>query len=121
VAAQFANIDDYIRSFPEDVQTILEEVRRTIRRAAPTADETISYGIPTFAIHGKAVVHFAAWQHHIGLYPVPTADAAFEREIAAYRAGKGTLRFPLQQPIPYGLIERLVKLLIEQRAPSGTG
>jgi uncharacterized protein YdhG (YjbR/CyaY superfamily) len=118
VADQFATIDDYISSFPEDVQIILEEVRRTIRNAVPTADETISYQIPTITLNGKYLVYFAAWKHHIGLYPIPTADEAFEQELAPYRAGKGTVRFPLRKPIPYDFIERLVALLVKQREDS---
>jgi uncharacterized protein YdhG (YjbR/CyaY superfamily) len=119
VADQFASIDDYVSTFPEDVQTVLEEVRRTIRQAAPAADETISYRIPTMTLDGKHLVYFAAWKHHISLYPVPAADDAFEQEIAPYRAGKGTVRFPLRKPIPYGLIERLVALLVHQRVDTG--
>jgi uncharacterized protein YdhG (YjbR/CyaY superfamily) len=119
VADQFATIDDYISSFPEDVQIILEEVRRTIRNAAPAADETISYQIPTITLNGKYLVYFAAWKHHIGLYPIPTADEAFEQELAPYRAAKGTLRFPLRKPIPYDLIERLAARLVKQRVDSG--
>jgi uncharacterized protein YdhG (YjbR/CyaY superfamily) len=115
VADKFANVDDYIGSFPEDVQVILEEVRRRIRNVAPSADELITYEIPALAIDGRSLVHFAAWKHHISLYPVPAADGAFGRELERYRAGKGTLSFPLQEPIPYDLIERVVALLLTQR------
>jgi len=113
MAEKFATVDDYISSFPEDVQLILEEVRRTIRKGAPTAGETISYQMPTITLNGKNLVHFAAWKHHIGLYPIPTADEAFEQELAAYRGTKDTVRLPLRQPIPYDLIERLTALLVE--------
>ena len=119
MADKFATIDDYISSFPEDVQIILEEVRRTIRNAVPTADETISYEMPTITLNGKSLVYFAAWKHHIGLYPIPTADEAFEQELAPYRGTKDTVRLPLRQPIPYDLIERLVALLVKQRVDSG--
>lgn len=115
MADQFATIDGYIGSFPEDVQILLEEVRRTIRNAVPAADETISYQIPTITLNGRHLVHFAAWKHHIGLYPVPTADEAFEQELAPYRAARSTVRFPLRKPMPYDLIERLVALLVTQR------
>ena len=118
MADQFATIDDYIGSFPEDVQITLEKVRRTIRNAAPGADETISYQMPTITLNGKSLVYFAAWKHHIGLYPIPTADEAFEQELAPYRAGKRTVRFPLRKPIPYDFIERLVALLVKQREDS---
>lgn len=110
-----ATIDDYIDTFPADVQTILQEVRGRIRNAVPTADETISYGIPTFTFGGRHLVYFAGWKHHISVYPVPTGAATIEREIEPYRAGKGTLKFLLAEPIPYDLIERVTALLIEER------
>ncbi len=113
---KFATIDDYISSFPEDVRTILEEVRRTIRSALPGAGETISYQIPTITLNGRHVVYFAAWRHHVSVYPVPAADEALERELAPYRAARSTVRFPLGKPIPYDLIARLVALLVRQRA-----
>jgi len=115
MAATFATIDEYISSFPDDVQIILREVRQAILNAAPAADEAISYQIPTITLSGRNLVHFAAWKHHIGLYPIPTADEAFEQKIAPYRAARGTARFPLQKPIPYDLIERVEGLLVEQR------
>lgn len=112
---EFATIDEYISSFPDSIRIILEEVRRRIRNAAPEAGETISYQIPTMTLRGKSLVFFAAWKHHISLYPVPAGDEAFEHELAPYRASKGTVRFPLREPIPYDLIERLVGLLARQR------
>lgn len=114
-----ATIDDYIDTLPADVQAILLEVRRRIRNALPTADEAISYGIPTFTLGGRYLVYFAGWKHHISVYPVPTGDAAFERKIEPYRAGKGTLKFPLREPIPYDLIERVASLLLEERTDAG--
>jgi uncharacterized protein YdhG (YjbR/CyaY superfamily) len=119
VAGTPATIDEYIRTFPGDVQGVLEEVRRTIRNAVPTADETISYGIPTFTLDGRYLVYFAGWKHHVSVYPVPMGDANFEREIEPYRAGKGTLKFPLAEPIPYGLIEQVAALLLEERRTGG--
>ncbi|MGH2930556.1 MAG: iron chaperone, partial [Solirubrobacteraceae bacterium] len=101
---------DYIGSFPADVQTILERVRRTIRSAAPDAEETISYQMPTFTLAGGARIYVAAWKDHVSLYPLPAGGEALERELAPYRAAKSTARFPLRQPIPYELIERLVVL-----------
>ena len=115
MAEQFATIDQYIRTFPEDVQVILEEVRRRIRNVVPEAGETISYQILTMTLGGRHLVYFAAWKHHISVYPVPPVDESFEQELAPYRAGRGTVRFPLNKPIPYGLIERLVALLVQQR------
>lgn len=116
---QFATVDDYVGSFPEDVQVILEQVRRTMREAAPAADETISYQIPTLALDGRYLVHFAAWKNHLAVYPAPVGDDAFEQEIAPYRAARSTARFPLRKPIPYDLIGRLVALRAKQREKSG--
>jgi len=116
VAERFATVDDYIGSFPPGVQAILKEIRTTILRVVPAAVETIGYQMPAVMLDGRHLVYFAAWKHHVGLYPVPAADGAFERELAPYRASKGTIRFPLGQPIPYGLIERVVALLVAQRA-----
>jgi uncharacterized protein YdhG (YjbR/CyaY superfamily) len=121
MARQFATIDDYISSFPEDVQTILQKVRRAIRNAAPAAGETISYQMPTITLDGRDLVYFGAWKHHVGLYPIPTADEAFERELAPYRASKSTVRFPLRDPIPYDLIERLAAFRVKERLDSGGG
>jgi uncharacterized protein YdhG (YjbR/CyaY superfamily) len=115
-----ATIDDYIDTFPTDVQAILEQVRRRIGSTLPTADEAISYGIPTFTIGGRYLVYFAGWKHHISVYPVPAGDATFEQEIEPYRAGKGTLKFPLAKPIPYHLIERVAALLMEERTSGDT-
>ena len=109
------NIDDYIASFPPAVQTILEKIRLTIRKAAPAAEETISYRIPTFVQHG-VLVHFAAFKKHIGLFPPVRGDAALVKAISPYAGPKGNLQFPLDQPIPYRLIERIVKLKVKQNA-----
>jgi uncharacterized protein YdhG (YjbR/CyaY superfamily) len=119
VAEKFATVDDYIRSFPEDVQATLEEVRQTIRAVVPTADETISYDIPTFRLDGKYLIYFAGWKQYLSVYPVPSGDKAFERDIAPYRSGKGTLRFPFTKPIPFDLIQRLVALQVKQRGVRG--
>lgn len=112
-------MDEYLASFPEEVRTILEKVRQTIRQAAPEAEETISYGMPTLTLNGRQLVYFAAWKRHLSLYPVPAGDEAFEQELAPYRAARGTVRFPYGRPVPYGLIERMVRLLVQQRADSG--
>ncbi len=112
---QCVTIDEYISAFPEDVQRILAQVRWTARNAAPAAAEAISYAMPTITLNGRDLVSFAAWKHHIGLYPIPAVDDAFAQELAPYRVGKSTVRFPLSKPIPYDLIERLVVLHIKQR------
>lgn len=106
-------IDEYIAGFPDDVQAILQQIRETIRVAAPDAQETISYQMPTFTLKG-ALVHFAAFKNHIGFYPTPTGTEAFSEELAAYKGGKGSIRFPLDQPIPFELISRIVAYRVEE-------
>jgi uncharacterized protein YdhG (YjbR/CyaY superfamily) len=110
-----SNIDDYIALFPPEVQAILEKIRLTIRKAAPGAEETIRYRIPTFRLNG-VLVHFAAFKKHIGLFPPVRGDASIEKAISPYAGSKGNLQFPLDQPIPYRLIERIVKLKVKQNA-----
>lgn len=107
------SIDEYIASFSPEVQPFLEKIRLTIRNAAPDAQETISYNIPTFTFNG-ALVHFAAFKKHIGFYPPVRGDARLEKAASTYAGEKGNLRFPLDRPIPYDLIERLVKLRVKQ-------
>jgi uncharacterized protein YdhG (YjbR/CyaY superfamily) len=108
-------IDDYIGAFPPDVRTVLQEVRARLRSVVPTADEGISYGIPVFTLDGRYLVYFAGWKHHISVYPLPEGDATLDEAVAPYVAGKGTLKFPLAEPIPYDLIERVAALLLEER------
>ena len=107
------DIDGYISQFPPDVQAILQKVRTTISGAAPEAKETISYLMPAFRQHG-ILVYFAAWEKHIGMYPPISGDKALEKAIARYAGPKGNLQFPLDHPIPYDLIERIVKLRVKQ-------
>jgi uncharacterized protein YdhG (YjbR/CyaY superfamily) len=101
-------IDGYIDRFPTDIQAILERIRQTIRAAAPDAEESISYGMPMFRM-GGAVAYFAAFKKHIGLYPPVVGDANLMKAIAPYAGPKGNLQFPLDQPIPYALVQRIVK------------
>jgi len=108
------SIDEYIDTFPEDMQTILKQVRKTIKAAAPEAGERISYGIPTFTLNGKYLIYFAGWKHHISIYPIPIGDDAFNQEIAPYVAGKGTLKFPIDKPMPLKLITKIVKLKVAE-------
>jgi len=115
VAAKFANVDEYVASFPEDVRAILEEVRRTIRAAVPDAGERISYGMAAFTLGGRDVVYFAGWKNHFSVYPEPDAGGELARELAPYRASKGTLKFAYAKSVPYELIERVARLLAEQR------
>ena len=107
------NIDEYIAGFPPDVQEILQKVRTTIRRAAPQAQETISYQMPTFRLEGN-LVHFAAFKNHIGLYPTPSGTERFRKELSSYETGKGSIRFPLDKPIPYDLIAKIVKFRVKE-------
>ena len=107
------DIADYISKFPADVQVILQKVRETIRHAAPEARETISYMMPAFKQHG-ILVYFAAWAKHIGMYPPISGNKPLEKAIARYAGPKGNLQFPLDEPIPFDLIERLVKLRVKQ-------
>ena len=106
-------IDEYIAAFPPEIQTVLQKIRATIRKAAPGAEEKISYRIPTFALEGN-LVHFAAFKNHIGFYPPVRADAEFAHELSVYAGEKGNLRFPLDQPIPYALITKIVKARIRE-------
>lgn len=116
MAQKFATIDEYIGTFPENVQTILTEIRRRVHAVVPGAEEAISYQIPTMKIDGRYLVYFAGWKHHVSVYPIPTADAAFQQELEPYKAARGTLRFPIGKPIPYDLIERVVTHLADERA-----
>ena len=111
--AGFASVDEYIGTFPKDVQKILEEIRRTIKAAAPEAQEKISYQIAAFELNGKNLIHFAGWKKHISMYPIPSGSDAFNKEILKYAAGKGTLQFPLDKPLPLKLITEIIKLRVE--------
>ena len=114
------SIDEYIAAFSPDVQAILQRVRLTISKTAPDARETISYQIPAFTLNGS-LVYFAAFKNHIGFYPPVKGDARLEKAISGYAGEKGNLRFPLDQPIPYGLIERIVKHRVKQNLAKMTG
>lgn len=107
------DIDEYIAGYPKDVQKILEKIRTTIRKAAPDAERKISYQIPTFTLNG-ILVSFAAYKKHIGLYPAPRGNEKFKKELSAYEGGKGTVRFPLDKPIPFDLISRIVKFRVKE-------
>jgi uncharacterized protein YdhG (YjbR/CyaY superfamily) len=103
------SIDEYIATFPPDVQQILRQVRAAIRDAAPDAEETISYQIPTFTLNGRHLVYFAGYGKHVAVYPAPVANPDFAAEMAIYGSGKGTVKFPLDRPIPFDLIRKIVK------------
>ena len=107
------SIDAYIAGFPQEVQSLLEQVRQTIRNAAPQAEETISYQMPTFKLYGN-LVHFAAFKHHIGFYPSSSGIEHFKDDLSAYKGAKGSVQFPLDQPIPYELIEKIVDFRVQE-------
>jgi uncharacterized protein YdhG (YjbR/CyaY superfamily) len=113
----FRSVDQYIASHRVPVQRVLRRVRSTIRKALPDADEAISYGIPTFKLDGRAVIYFAGWSEHYSLYPTTGhLNEALGSKLAPYQAGKGTLRFPLAEPVPVGLITRIAKLRAQEVA-----
>lgn len=107
------DIDEYIAGFPNDVQQILEKIRMTIRKAAPDAEETIKYQMPTFTLNGN-LVHFAAFKKHIGFYPAPRGIEMFKAELSVYEGAKSTVRFPLDKPIPFDLISKIVKFRVKK-------
>lgn len=106
-------IDKFIAGYPEDVQQVLEKVRATIHKAAPDAEEKINYGIPTFTLEGN-LVHFSAFKNHIGFYPTPTGIEKFKSELSKYEMAKGSVKFPLDKPIPYALITKIVKFRVKE-------
>jgi uncharacterized protein YdhG (YjbR/CyaY superfamily) len=106
--AAFLTIDEYIASFPPDVQAILQKIREVIREEVPEATEAIKYAIPTFIYHGN-LVHFAAFRKHIGFYPTPSAVESFKEALAPYKQGRGSVQFPLSDPMPFELIRRIVR------------
>jgi uncharacterized protein YdhG (YjbR/CyaY superfamily) len=111
-----STIDEYVAGLPEGSAAVVEEIRRRVHEAVPGAEETISYGMPTFTLDGRSFVHVAGWAKHVSVYPVPALDADLEDEVAPYRSGASTLKLPLTQDIPYDLVSRLVALLADQRA-----
>jgi uncharacterized protein YdhG (YjbR/CyaY superfamily) len=107
------NFSDYADRFPKDVQQLLQKMRRTVKKAAPQAKETISYGIPAFTLNAM-LVWFAAFKTHIGFYPRASAIAAFKKELSAYKRAKGSVQFPLDEPLPLALVSRIVKFRVKQ-------
>jgi uncharacterized protein YdhG (YjbR/CyaY superfamily) len=114
-------IDEYIANFPQEVQAILEKIRMTIKNAAPDAEETISYQMPTFTLEGHYLVYFAAFKKHIGFYPAPIGIAEFEADLVGYESGKGTVKFPLDKPIPFDLIRKIVLYRAQENAERAAG
>jgi uncharacterized protein YdhG (YjbR/CyaY superfamily) len=108
---QARNIDEYIATFPKDVQVKLSEIREVIKKAAPKAEEAIKYGIPTYVLHGN-LVHFGGFKSHLGFYPAPQGIAEFKKELSVYKGSKGAIQFPYDQPLPKSLIAKIVKFRI---------
>lgn len=113
ITAKATTIDEYIADFPTDVQEILQQIRATIKEAAPEAGEKISYGMPTFTLKGN-LIHFAAFKNHIGLYPTPNGIEEFKEELSVYKGAKGSVQFPIDKPMPLALITRIVKFRVKK-------
>jgi uncharacterized protein YdhG (YjbR/CyaY superfamily) len=111
---KFKTIDEYINTFPEDVQLLLQGMRQTISEAAPQAQEAISYQMPTFKLNGN-LVHFAAYKKHIGFYPAPSGIEAFKGELAPYESSKGAVQFPIDQPLPLDLVSKIVQFRVMEQ------
>ncbi|MBX7157046.1 MAG: DUF1801 domain-containing protein [Verrucomicrobiae bacterium] len=110
----FKTVDEYIKATPKKVQKLLKEIRRTIKRTVPQTIEAISYQMPTFKLNNKNLVHFAAFKNHIGFYPSPSGIRAFEKDLQPYKSGKGSIQFPLDEVIPYDLIQKIVEYRIKE-------
>jgi uncharacterized protein YdhG (YjbR/CyaY superfamily) len=115
MSKQYENIDEYIKSFPANIQQILQQIRQTIRKAAPEVVETIAYQMPTFRLNGKNLVHFAAFKNHIGFYPTPSGIESFEKELSPFVRSKGAVQFPLNKPVPYDLVEKIVNYRVQEQ------
>jgi uncharacterized protein YdhG (YjbR/CyaY superfamily) len=109
----FTSIDEYISAFPEDIQQKLQEMRRTIHECAPEATEAISYSMPTFKLNGN-LVHFAAFQHHIGFFPAASGVEEFAKQLSGYKHSKGAIQFPLDQPLPLDLVREIVRFRVQE-------
>jgi uncharacterized protein YdhG (YjbR/CyaY superfamily) len=121
MAERWATVDEYLDALPEHTRAAMEAVRRSIHSVVPGVGEAISYRMPTFTLDGRPLVHVAAWKKHIGLYPLPPLEGALAEEVAPYRAATDTMRLPLNREMPSALVERVVAVMVEQRAAQGTG
>ncbi|QMU28037.1 iron chaperone [Adhaeribacter radiodurans] len=110
----FKNVDEYIQTFPSDIQILLDRVRTTITTNAPDAVESIAYGMPAYKLNGSPLVYFAGFKKHIGFYATPSGHSEFEKELSGYKQGKGSVQFPLDKPLPYNLIERIVVFRVKE-------
>lgn len=111
---EYKSITEYIESFPKEIQETLQKIRNTIKEVMPDGEEAIKYGLPTFRLKNKNVVHFAAFQNHFGFYPAPSGIEEFKKELEPYIAGKGTIQFPIHKPIPYHLIKKVTKFRMKE-------
>lgn len=107
-------VDEYIAKYPKDIQDLLEKLRKVIRESAPRAEEAISYQIPTFKLYGRNLVHYGAFKDHIAFFPTSSGREVFKKELSRYKGGKGTIQFPLGEPIPYGLVRKIVKFRVKE-------
>ena len=110
------HMEAYIAGFPEDVRIVLEEIRATIKKVAPEAEESISYGMPAFKMNGKPLVYFAGYKNHIGFYATPSGHAKFDKELSGFKQGKGSVQFPFNNPIPLELIAKIVKFRVRENS-----
>ncbi len=116
---QLKTVDEYIAAFPKEVQDVLEKIRSTIRESAPKAEEAISYGIPAFSLNGRGLVYFGAWKNHIGFYPTPSGIEAFKKQLASFKQEKGSVQFPLDKPISFGLLKKIVRYRVTEILEKG--
>ena len=117
----FHSIDEYIEGFPEETQKALREVWATVKALVPVAEEYISYKMPAFKVNGEYFIHFSAWKKHIGMYPIPAGNEAFQKQIEPFRSAKSSLNFPLDKPMPIKLIEKFIKFRIEENLKAAKG
>jgi len=117
--AKAKNVNEYIAGFPKDIRGILEKLRTTIKKAAPGAEELINYGVPAFRLNGN-LVFFAAHKNHIGFYPAPSGIEAYKKELAAYEGAKGSVQFPIEKPLPFGLITKIVRFRVKENLEKAT-
>jgi uncharacterized protein YdhG (YjbR/CyaY superfamily) len=112
----FKNVDEYIKSFPEETQEVLKKIRATIKQAAPGAEEGIGYGMPAYKTNGRPLVYFAGFRTHIGFYATPSGHSEFSGELSIYKQGKGSVQFPLDKPLPLDLIARITKFRVRENS-----
>lgn len=121
IKTNMEEVEEYIGQFPEKVQDILRHIRKLIKANAPEAEESMAYGMPAYKIYKKPLVYFAAFKNHIGFYATPSGHTEFQEELSRYKQGKGSVQFPLDQEVPYALIERIVQFRIEENKAKTTG